>query len=103
MDEQKINAIYNSIREGEDIQQRFEGNLVQNFDDLMKMEKDKRNNKIEGLLNKMDIFEEIEEENAEYFEDEYGEMDENIQELYNMLQDNQDRLSEVLIEEEEET
>ena len=67
MDEQKIDAIYNSIREGEDIQQRFEGNLVQNFDDLMKMEQEKRNNKIEGLLNKMDIFEEIEEENAEYW------------------------------------
>ena len=85
MDEQKLNMIYNSIREGEDIQQRFEGNLVQNFDDLMKMEQDKRNNKIEGLLNKIDIFEQIEEENEEYFEDEYGEMDANIQDLYDML------------------
>jgi hypothetical protein len=63
MDDSKINEIYDAIIQGQKIEQMFEGSLVENFNDLMKMEKVKRNDKINALINKMDTFEEIEAEN----------------------------------------
>ena len=63
LSDSQLNDIYDAIAQGQKIEQRFEGTLVENFNDLMKMEKVKRNDKINALINKMDTFEEIEEEN----------------------------------------
>ena len=59
------------------------------------MEKVKRNDKINELINKMDTFEEMEYENSAYFDEEYAEMDISMEELFDMLEDNADRLDEV--------
>jgi ribosome assembly protein YihI (activator of Der GTPase) len=61
----------------------------------MAMEKSKRNDKINALINKMDTFEEMEYENSAYFDEEYAEMDFSMEELFDMLEDNADRLDEV--------
>ena len=61
----------------------------------MAMEKSKRNDKINELINKMDTYEEMEYENAAYFDDEYDEMGISMEELFDMLEDNADRLDEV--------
>ena len=61
----------------------------------MAMEKSKRNDKINELINKMDTYEEMEYENAAYFDEEYDEMGISMEELFDMLEDNADRLDEV--------
>ena len=61
----------------------------------MEMEKNKRNDKINALIDKMDTFEEMEAENESYFDEEYGEMEGNVESLFDMLEDNAERLDEV--------
>ena len=62
---------------------------------MIKIEKSKRNDKIDALINKMDTFEEMEYENSAYFDEEYAEMGISMEELFDMLEDNADRLDEV--------
>ena len=59
------------------------------------MEKAKRGDKINQLIEKMDTFEDIEEENEMYFEGEYEDLEQNMEELFDTLLDNNDRLSDV--------
>ena len=59
------------------------------------MEKAKRGDKINQLIEKMDTFEDIEEENEMYFEGEYEDLEQNMEDLFDTLLDNNDRLSDV--------
>jgi hypothetical protein len=59
------------------------------------MEKSKRDNKIEALIDKMDTFGEIEVENESYFEGQYDEIELNMEGFFDTLMDNNDRIAEV--------
>jgi len=59
------------------------------------MEKSKRGDKIDQLLEKMDTFEDIEQENEMYFEGEYEDMEKNMELLFDTLMDNNNRLTDV--------
>merc|ERR1719203_1246938 len=87
----KINELINKM----DTYEEMEYENAAYFNDLMAMEKSKRNDKINELINKMDTYEEMEYENAAYFDDEYDEMGISMEELFDMLEDNADRLDEV--------
>jgi len=61
----------------------------------MEMEKAKRDDKINQLIEKMDTFADIEEENEMYFEGEYEDMESNMESFFDTLMDNNDRISTV--------
>ena len=61
----------------------------------MEMEKAKRDGKINQLIEKMDTFADIEEENEMYFEGEYEDMESNMESFFDTLMDNNARISSV--------
>ena len=69
--------------------------MVEDFKDLLEMEKAKRDDKINQLIEQMDTFANIEEENEMYFEGEYEDMESNMESFFDTLMDNNDRLSTV--------
>ena len=69
--------------------------MVEDFKDLLEMEKAKRDDKINQLIEQMDTFANIEEENEMYFEGEYEDMESNMESFFDTLMDNNDRISTV--------
>ena len=61
----------------------------------MEMEKAKRDDKISLLIEKMDTFADIEQESESYFEGEYEDMESNMENFYDTLMDNNDRIENV--------
>ena len=59
------------------------------------MEKAKRDDKINQLIEKMDTFADIEEENEMYFEGGYEDIESSMENFFDTLMDNNDRLSSV--------
>lgn len=73
------------MMDGNDINLEYEGKIVTDFEDLVDFEKYQRAVEVNSLLADVDNFENVVEENEEYFRDEYDSLDDDIGDLYDSL------------------
>ncbi len=72
LDNDQVDELYEKIIGGEELQAEFEGDMIANFDELMDLELEKNDEKVEKLVSEMKKMEEVEEQSRTFFKKEYS-------------------------------
>ena len=80
-----IEAMYQLIMDGQSLESEFEGSMIQDFDDLMTLERNQKDAKMNKLLTQM-YAKDVEEEEAE------ESLNENFSDIENMMEELEDQM-----------
>lgn len=80
-----IEAMYQLIMDGQSLESEFEGSMIQDFDDLMTLERNQKDAKMNKLLTQM-YAKDVEEEEAE------ESLNENFSDFENMMEELEDQM-----------
>lgn len=80
-----IEAMYQLIMDGQSLESEFEGSMIQDFNDLMTLERNQKDAKMNKLLTQM-YAKDVEEEEAE------ESLNENFSDIENMMEELEDQM-----------
>ena len=87
--EYEIDQLYDNMvdQNDEELSIEINGKIYDNYADLVELEKEQRVDLITNLMNEVDNMEDIIEENEEFFEMEYEDRDDELQVMFNSMDD----------------
>lgn len=92
-DTAEIEKLYNMILAGQSLEDEFESGMIKDFNDLLEVERNQKDNKINDLFKQLQEYEQEEQKSAAAFGDKFEEMDSSMTKMYDRMQGDQTRLS----------
>lgn len=86
LEEPEIDQMYEKMMQGEEMQQAFEGQMIENFDELLDIELEENDERIEELVSRMKHMEEVEAESRNFFRNEYKMQNKEIESMMKSLE-----------------
>lgn len=93
LEQHEIDQMYDLIQNDQKFESRMEGEMVQGFEDLLLLERNQKDDRIETLLKEMYKFEENEKDAADYLGSMQDGLEAEIGELYKTVMNESDRLT----------
>ena len=92
-DDEEIKKLYDLIKNGQTLEQEFEGGMIKNFEDLLRKEQSGKDAKMNQLLKEMEEYERQEKSSAQSFQRQYNDLTGSINKLDNEVSQDKKSLS----------